>query len=125
MRVKTETLIQVLKDIGINVFVALVAIIFLNIKVNIVASFFNVFLLANILKTYTIRHLCHINQINIFSETNAHVLTDIFIVLVSMLVAKTVYSIPFHYGLLLFVIGQSMNWTITYLVRRFFESKNG
>ena len=124
MKVKTETLIQVLKDIGINVFVALVAIIFLNIKTNIVASFFNFLLLVNILKTYTIRHLCHINKINIFSETNTHVLTDILILLVSMLVAKTVYSIPFHYGLLLFVIGQSMNWTITYLVRRFFESKN-
>ena len=124
MKIKTETLIQVLKDISINVFVALIAILFLKIKIDIVASFFNVLLVVNILKTYTIRRLCHINRINIFSETNAHVLTDIFIVLVSMLVAKTVYNIPFHYGLLLFVIGQSMNWVITYLIRRFFENNN-
>lgn len=124
MQIKTETLIQVLKDMGINVLLALIAILFLKIEVDIVASFFNGLLFVNILKTYIIRRLCHINRINIFSETNVHVLSDIFIVLIATLIAKTMYDIPFNYSVLLFVIGQSINWVTTYIVRQFFEKRN-
>ena len=124
MQIKTETLIQVLKDMGINVLLALIAILFLKIEVDIVASFFNGLLFVNILKTYIIRRLCHINKINIFSETNVHVLSDIFIVLIATLIAKTMYDIPFNYSVLLFVIGQSINWVTTYIVRQFFEKRN-
>lgn len=124
MKIKTETLIQVLKDMGINVLLALIAILFLKIEVDIVASFFNGLLFVNILKTYIIRRLCHINKINIFSETNVHVLSDIFIVLIATLIAKTMYDIPFNYSVLLFVIGQSINWVTTYIVRQFFEKRN-
>ena len=124
MQIKTETLIQVLKDMGINVLLALIAILFLKIEVDIVASFFNGLLFVNILKTYIIRRLCHINRINIFSETNVHVLSDIFIVLIATLIAKTMYAVPFYYSLLLFVIGQSINWVTTYIVRQFFERRN-
>ena len=124
MKIKIETLIQVLKDIGINVFVALIAILFLKIQVDIVSDFFYRLLILNIIKTYIIRRLCHINRINIVAETNVHVLSDIFVILVSMFLAKTMYDIPFQYSVLLFVIGQSINWVTTCGIRQFFEKRN-
>jgi len=53
-------------------------------------------------------------------ETNIHVVTDILIVICAAVIGHNNYHIPITQCIILILIGQVLNWSITYAVRSWF-----
>jgi len=120
MRLLKETIIQIMKDILINFFVSFFALYFFKIPIPTVGIFFIFLLNVNFFKTLLIRFVGESTKLSPSEETNIHVVTDILIVICAGVIGHNNYNIPIQQCIILILIGQVLNWSITYAIRRWF-----
>ena len=120
MRLLKETIIQIMKDILINFFVSFFALYFFKIPIPTVGIFFIFLLNVNFFKTLLIRFVGESTKLKPAQETNIHVVTDILIVICAGVIGYNNYNIPIHQCIILIMIGQILNWSITYAIRNWF-----
>ena len=120
MRIIIETTIQITKDILINFFVSFFALYFLKIPIPTVGIFFIFLLGVNFFKTLLIRLVGESAKLSPSQETNIHVVTDILIVICAAVIGHNNYNIPIQQCITLILIGQVLNWSITYTIRKWF-----
>jgi len=120
MRLLKETIIQIMKDILINFFVSFFALYFFKIPIPTVGIFFIFLLNVNFFKTLLIRFVGESTKLKPAQETNIHVVTDILIVICAGVIGHNNYNIPIHQCIILILIGQVLNWSITYAIRKWF-----
>lgn len=120
MRLLAETIIQIMKDVLINFLVSFFALYFFKIPIPTVGIFFIFLLGVNFFKTLLIRFVGESTKISPTQETNIHVVTDILIVICAGVIGHNNYNIPITQCIILILIGQVLNWSITYAVRRWF-----
>ena len=120
MRLLIETTIQIMKDVLINFFVSFFALYFFKIPIPTVGVFFIFLLIINFLKTLLIRFVGESTKLTPSEETNIHVITDILIVICAAVIGHNNYNIPIHQCIILIIIGQILNWSVTYVVRKRF-----
>lgn len=120
MRLLTETIIQIMKDVLINFFVSFFALYFFKVPIPTVGVFFIFLLVVNFFKTLLIRFVGESTKISPREETNIHVITDILVVISAGVIGHNNYNIPIPQCIILILIGQVLNWSITYAIRRWF-----
>lgn len=120
MKLIIETSIQIMKDILINFFVSFFALYFFKIPIPTVGVFFIFLLFINFFKTLLIRFVGESTKLKPAQETNIHVITDILIVICAAVIGYNSYHIPIYQCVILILIGQILNWSITYTIRKGF-----